>query len=125
LAFRRATDRLEAEMMAEFIDKMRRPQVKPTTFDLSELLSTMILLLPAPQQEVVQLTFFKGLSQRDIAAQKSISLGTMVSENSNFCRATNYAGTPGKIVSRPAGYCHRKSLFLPGIRIAGAFSNAL
>jgi predicted DNA-binding protein (UPF0251 family) len=28
-------------------------------------------------QEVVQLTFFKGLSQRDIAAQDSISLGTV------------------------------------------------
>jgi len=77
LAYRRATDRLEIEMMAEFSDKMRRPQMKPTTFDLSELLSTMILLLPEPQQEVVQLTFFKGLSQRDIAAQESISLGTV------------------------------------------------
>jgi RNA polymerase sigma-70 factor, ECF subfamily len=77
LAYRRATDRLEIQMTAEFSDKMRRPQVKPTTFDLSELLSTMIRSLPEPQQEVVQLTFFKGLSQRDIAAQKSISLGTV------------------------------------------------
>jgi RNA polymerase sigma-70 factor (ECF subfamily) len=77
LAYRRATDRLEIQMMAEFNDKMGRPQVKPTTFDLSELLSTMIRLLPAPQQEVVELTFFKGLSQREIAAQKSISLGTV------------------------------------------------
>jgi RNA polymerase sigma-70 factor (ECF subfamily) len=77
LAYRRATDRLEMEMTAEFSDKMRRPQVKPTTFDLSELLSTMIRSLPEPQQEVVQLTFFKGLSQRDIAAQKSIPLGTV------------------------------------------------
>jgi RNA polymerase sigma-70 factor, ECF subfamily len=77
LAYRRATDRLETELMAEFSDKMRGPQVKPTTFDLSELLSTMIRSLPEPQQEVVQLTFFKGLSQRDIAAQKSIALGTV------------------------------------------------
>jgi RNA polymerase sigma-70 factor, ECF subfamily len=77
LAYRRATDRLETELMAEFSDKMRGPQAKPTTFDLSELLSTMIRLLPEPQQEVVQLTFFKGLSQRDIAAQKSIALGTV------------------------------------------------
>ncbi|HXM01788.1 MAG TPA: sigma-70 family RNA polymerase sigma factor [Chthoniobacterales bacterium] len=77
LAYRRATDRLEMEMTAEFSDKMRGPQMKPTTFDLSELLSAMIRLLPEPQQEVVQLTFFKGLSQRDIAAQKSIPLGTV------------------------------------------------
>ena len=37
----------------------------------------MIRLLPEPQQEVVELTFFKGLSQREIAAEKSISLGTV------------------------------------------------
>ena len=77
LAYRRATDRLEMKMTAEFSDKMRRPLVKPTTFDLCELLFTKILLLPELQQEVVQLTFFKGLSQREIAAQKSISLGTV------------------------------------------------
>ena len=77
LAYRRATDRLEIQMMAEFNDKMGRPQVKPVTFDLSELLFRMIRLLPAPQQEVVELTFFKGLTQREIAAQKSIALGTV------------------------------------------------
>jgi RNA polymerase sigma-70 factor, ECF subfamily len=77
LAYRRATDRLETELAAEFSDKMRGLQAKPTTFDLSELLSTMIRLLPEPQQEVVELTFFKGLSQRDIAAKKSIALGTV------------------------------------------------
>jgi RNA polymerase sigma-70 factor (ECF subfamily) len=77
LAYRRATDRLETEMTAELSDEMRRSQVKPTTFDLSELLSTMILLLPEAQQEVVQLTFFNGLSQREIATQKSIALGTV------------------------------------------------
>jgi len=77
LAYRRATDRLETELMAEFSDKMQGPQTKPATFDLSELLSTMIRLLPESQQEVVELTFFKGLSQRDIAAQKSIALGTV------------------------------------------------
>jgi RNA polymerase sigma-70 factor, ECF subfamily len=77
LAYRRATDRLEIQMTAEFNDKIGRPQAKPTTFDLSELLSPMIRLLPEPQQEVVELTFFKGLTQREIAAQKSISLGTV------------------------------------------------
>src|ERR1700736_1931781 len=75
LAYRRAADRLETQMRAEFNDKMRGP--KPTNFDLSEILSRMIRLLPEPQQEVVQLTFFKGMSQREIAAQKSIALGTV------------------------------------------------
>jgi len=77
LAYRRATDRLETQMMAEFNDKIGRPHAKPATFDLFELLSTMIRLLPEPQQEVVELTFFQGLSQREIAAQESISLGTV------------------------------------------------
>jgi RNA polymerase sigma-70 factor (ECF subfamily) len=60
LARRRALDRL-----------------KPTNFDLSELLRGMIRLLPGPQQEVVQLTFFEGMSQREIAARQSIALGTV------------------------------------------------
>ena len=77
LAYRRATDRLEIQMMAEFNDKIGRPQAKSTTFDLSELVSTMIRLLPEPQQEVVELAFFKGLTQREIAAKKSIALGTV------------------------------------------------
>jgi predicted DNA-binding protein (UPF0251 family) len=51
--------------------------VKPIDFDLSELLSKMIRLLPEPQQEVVQLTFFEGMSQRQIAAAKCIALGTV------------------------------------------------
>src|ERR1700747_1677555 len=77
LAYRRATERLETQVGTEFQDKMRGPGVKPTIFDLSELLSGMIRLLPAPQQEVVQLTFFEGMSQREIAAEKSIALGTV------------------------------------------------
>jgi RNA polymerase sigma-70 factor (ECF subfamily) len=59
LAYRRATERLEMQMRAEFNDEIREPGVKPSNFDLSELLSRMIRLLPEPQQEVVQLTFFK------------------------------------------------------------------
>jgi RNA polymerase sigma-70 factor, ECF subfamily len=77
LAYRRATDRLETQMREEFDNKIRTLRVKPTNFDLSELLCGMIRLLPEAQQEVVQLTFFKGLSQREIAAQRSIALGTV------------------------------------------------
>jgi RNA polymerase sigma-70 factor, ECF subfamily len=77
LAYRRATDRLETQMKAEFHDQIRGRQAKPTNFDLSELLWRMIRLLPEPQQEVVQLTFFEGMSQREIAAEKSIALGTV------------------------------------------------
>jgi RNA polymerase sigma-70 factor (ECF subfamily) len=77
MAYRRATDRLETQMKAEFQDKMRGRGIKPNNSDLSELLRRMIRLLPEPQQEVVQLTFFEGMSQREIAARKSIALGTV------------------------------------------------
>jgi len=77
LAYHRATDRFEALMRTEFKDKMSGPGANPTYFDLSELISRMIGLLPEAQQEVVQLVFFKGMSQREIATQKSIALGTV------------------------------------------------
>jgi len=37
----------------------------------------LIQLLPEAQKEVVNLTFFKGMSQREIATQRHISLGTV------------------------------------------------
>jgi len=77
LAYRRATDRFETQMKAEFNDKVRGHGVKPMDFDLSDLLSKMIHSLPEPQQEVVHLTFFEGMSQRQIAAEKCIALGTV------------------------------------------------
>jgi RNA polymerase sigma-70 factor, ECF subfamily len=77
LTYRRATDRFETEMRAEFDNKFRGYGAKHPNFDLAELLSRMIRLLPQPQQEVVQLTFFEGMSQREIAARKSIALGTV------------------------------------------------
>jgi len=77
LAYRSATDRLETQMRAEFHDKMQGRSVKRTNFDLYELLSRMIRLLPEPQQEVVRLTFYEGMSQREIAAHKSLALGTV------------------------------------------------
>ena len=77
LAYRRATDRLETEMKGEFNNKLCGRGAKPPIFDLSELLGRMIRLLPEAQQEVVQLTFFEGMSQREIATQKSIALGTV------------------------------------------------
>ncbi len=42
-----------------------------------DALSRMLTNLPQAQQEVVQLAFFNGLSQRQIAAQTGIPLGTI------------------------------------------------
>ena len=77
LAYRRATDRLEMKLRTEFNDKVRGHGHKPPNFDLAELISKMTRLLPEAQQEVVHLTFYEGMSQREIAAKKSIALGTV------------------------------------------------
>ena len=50
---------------------------QPPNFDLTDLLQGAIGNLPVPQQEVINLAFFEGLSQREIAARKSIALGTV------------------------------------------------
>ena len=45
--------------------------------ELSDLLNSLIAELPKEQSLAVQLTFFKGLSQREIAAKLSLPLGTV------------------------------------------------
>ena len=74
-AYRRATDRFESELRTA--ENVRAYDFRPPNSDLTELLHGVIGNLPVPQQEVVHLTFFEGLSQRQIAARKSIALGTV------------------------------------------------
>jgi RNA polymerase sigma factor (sigma-70 family) len=45
--------------------------------DLSKLLNRAIQELPEEQKEVIDLAFFKGMSQCEIAAKRQISLGTV------------------------------------------------
>jgi RNA polymerase sigma-70 factor, ECF subfamily len=77
LAYRRATDRFETQLKANSADETRAHYSQPPIFDLTDLLHAVIGTLPAAQQEVINLTFFEGLSQREIAARKSIALGTV------------------------------------------------
>lgn len=77
LAYRRVTDRFECERKAEFRDELRANETETPSNDLSEFLEGMISELPDPQREVVHLTFFEGMSQREIAARKAIALGTV------------------------------------------------
>ena len=77
LAYRRATDRFETELKATHADETRAHDFQPPNSDLADLLRGVIGTLPVPQQEVVNLAFFEGLSQREIAARKSIALGTV------------------------------------------------
>jgi RNA polymerase sigma-70 factor (ECF subfamily) len=77
LAYHRATDRFEIELKATYRDEARVHDFQPPNSVLADLLHGIIGNLPIPQQEVVNLTFFEGLSQREIAARKSIALGTV------------------------------------------------
>ncbi|MFY9985864.1 MAG: sigma-70 family RNA polymerase sigma factor, partial [Chthoniobacterales bacterium] len=75
LAYHRTRDRFETELKATYREEARVHQ--PPNADLADLLRGVIGTLPVPQQEVVNLAFFEGLSQREIAARKSIALGTV------------------------------------------------
>jgi RNA polymerase sigma-70 factor (ECF subfamily) len=77
LAYHRARDRFETELKAEYRDAVRGHDFQPPNSDLRDLLHGVIGTLPIPQQEVVHLAFFEGLSQREIAARRSIALGTV------------------------------------------------
>jgi len=77
MAYRRATDRFATQLQANYPDEARTQDFQPPNSDLADLLQGVIGNLPAPQQEVVHLAFFEGLSQREIAARKSIALGTV------------------------------------------------
>src|SRR5271165_5023626 len=75
-AYRRATESLNTDT--------DNPLTRETTTtnqvevnDLSELLNRVIQELPEAQKEVIDLAFFKGMSQREIAAKRRISLGTV------------------------------------------------
>src|SRR5271168_2311658 len=76
-AYRRATEslKLDAEnpLTCETVTISERVEVR----DLSKLLHRVIQDLPEAQKEVVDLAFFKGMSQREIAAKRRISLGTV------------------------------------------------
>jgi RNA polymerase sigma-70 factor (ECF subfamily) len=77
LAYHRATDRFEAHLQANYAERTRVDHFQPPSFDLTVLLRGAIGTLPVAQQEVINLTFYEGLSQREIAARKSMPLGTV------------------------------------------------
>jgi len=76
-AYRRATENLRIDRDNPLTYECAPATNQVEVNDLSELLGRVIQDLPVAQQEVINLTFFKGMSQRVIAAQRRISLGTV------------------------------------------------
>src|ERR1700745_2226384 len=59
LAYRRATDRFEAELQANHAEEQRVHHFEPANSDLANLLHGVIHNLPFPQQEGINFTFFR------------------------------------------------------------------
>jgi len=76
-AYRRATESLKQDAENPLICETVTMSDRVETHDLSKLLHRVIQDLPEAQQEVIDLAFFKGMSQREIAAKRQISLGTV------------------------------------------------
>jgi RNA polymerase sigma-70 factor (ECF subfamily) len=76
-AYRRATENLKLDAENPLICETVTISNRVENQDLSELLHRVIEDLPEAQKEVINLAFFKGMSQREIAAKRRISLGTV------------------------------------------------
>jgi RNA polymerase sigma-70 factor, ECF subfamily len=76
-AYRRATENLKTDTDNPLTFKIATISSEVEVNDLSKLLNRVIQELPEAQKEVINLTFFKGMSQREIAAKRQISLGTV------------------------------------------------
>jgi RNA polymerase sigma-70 factor (ECF subfamily) len=76
-AYRRATENLQSDAGNPLVCARSTSANDIEINDLSELLHRVIDALPDAQKEVIDLAFFKGMSQREIAAKRRISLGTV------------------------------------------------
>ena len=76
-AYRRATENLKTDTDNPLTFETATISSEVEVNDLSKLLNRVIQELPDAQKEVIDLTFFKGMSQREIAAKRQISLGTV------------------------------------------------
>jgi RNA polymerase sigma-70 factor, ECF subfamily len=76
-AYRRATESLKTDTDNPLTFETVASSNQVEVHDLSVLLKRAIQELPAAQKEVIDLAFFRGMSQREIAAKRQISLGTV------------------------------------------------
>ena len=76
-AYRRATEGLKFDTGNPLTFEIAPNTNQVEVNDLSKLLNRAIQVLPEAQKEVINLAFFKGMSQREIASKRQISLGTV------------------------------------------------
>lgn len=76
-AYQRATDRFEAEIAETPGTAVRNAEDDIVRSDLRETLDGYLAQLPEAQRTAVELAFYKGMSQREIAAYTDTPLGTI------------------------------------------------
>jgi RNA polymerase sigma-70 factor (ECF subfamily) len=76
-AYRRATESLKTHSDNPLTYETAPTDNQVEVNDLSAVLHREMQKLPVEQKEVIDLAFFKGMSQREIAAKKQIALGTV------------------------------------------------
>src|SRR3954465_3574234 len=77
-AYARAEERLQAETEQQpdaWVNNATEAEI--TMGDTRHLIRKVIDSLPPPQQQAVELAFFRGMSQREIAAKTNTPLGTV------------------------------------------------
>jgi RNA polymerase sigma-70 factor (ECF subfamily) len=77
-AYARAEERLQAEPERQPLAWVQNSTAEDiNSGDTRALMAKVISSLPEAQQQVIDLAFFKGMSQREIAAHTNIPLGTV------------------------------------------------
>ena len=77
MAYGRAQERFREEVACDCDASYARADDEVAETDRAEAVSRLIAKLPSTQQEAVQLAFYRGMSQRQIAAHTGIPLGTI------------------------------------------------
>ena len=77
-AYQRAEDRLRDETEREPLKALHQgADEDAVAADRAEILQRVIATLPEPQREALTYAFYRGMSQREIAAHTGIPLGTI------------------------------------------------
>lgn len=77
MAYGRAQERLREEVAGDHDAAYARADQEVAENDRAEAISRLIAKLPEPQQQAIQLAFYRGMTQRQIAAHTGIPLGTI------------------------------------------------
>ena len=77
MAYGRAQERFRDEVACDGDASYARADEEVAENDRAEAISRLLAKLPEAQQQAVQLAFYRGMTQRQIAAHTGIPLGTI------------------------------------------------